>query len=550
MLAEFLGVPNADAPVRDLLLTHVSQVVYAAGHEACQVGMPFINQAVGGDVASYGYLRSAQSLASVGGCIAFGRFADVYGTRATMFAAHWSALAYSVLLAVAMSPATLLLTAVPCVAMHGFQAAQMVAARRSSPAARSGAFGQITFAYGLGIATGSALLAVGGEAVPPRAAAAVAAGIEAAFIVAMFRCDEAFRDDGTADGCTDVGAEADTSAWLLAPACTSTASVGAPFTVRLARLLGTPRVPQMLAAKFGIVSAAGMVLNMVPQFVLDPFGLGTTETALLLGYLSAVQMATQAFAGPWLDTLEGRTGMFKQSTIQVTVLGGSIVAMSLLAMVVPETLVTVAKWVAPTMASGLSLTATWRTFTFCLGPLAAAQQVVLIAVSTDLTKSVPQADTGLVLGIDMALFSATGVATPIAAAKLARRFGFAAVPLAGAALAASTVGSLVLREWLRGEETPDDCDCSASIGGDRSSLISSAVPSPSGDHSGGGAVMAVAPMPASASRVLAWHTSSSDLEESGPLRLPAAAAQPARIISLDGAANSGDDEVRWSPRRR
>merc|ERR1712187_71763 len=106
-------------------------------------------------------------------------------------------------------------------------------------------------------------------------------------------------------------------------------------------------------------------------------------------------------------------------------------------------------WGSPTLLTSLSLSSSWRIFALCLGPLAAAQQVVLIAVSTELTQRIPEADVGLMLGVDMALFSATGVVTPIAAAKLARRFGFVAVPLAGAALAASTVVGMVLHEWLR-----------------------------------------------------------------------------------------------------
>merc|ERR1719277_2652878 len=110
-----------------MLFTHVSQLIYAAGHEICAVSLPFVNQAAQGNVTTYGWLRSAQSLVSVGGTIAFGRFADVYGTRAAMLVAHSAAFAYSAIIAVASSQEVLFITILPCVVMHGFQAAQLVA---------------------------------------------------------------------------------------------------------------------------------------------------------------------------------------------------------------------------------------------------------------------------------------------------------------------------------------------------------------------------------------------------------------------------------------
>merc|ERR1712084_49411 len=83
-------------------------------------------------------------------------------------------------------------------------------------------------------------------------------------------------------------------------------------------------------------------------------------------------------------------------------------------------------------------------FAFWVGPLGAANQVLFNTMITGLSRIAPQDDVGLTLGVHASLTSASGIVTPLVAAGLMKHHGFVAVPLAGAVLASTTVGTMLL----------------------------------------------------------------------------------------------------------
>lgn len=166
--------------------THAKpMLVSCRGHEISLVLTPFINAAAQGDIRSYGLLRSLHNLIQGVGGVAFGRFADYCGAKNAMLTAHTATIVYYVLLSRASSQLTLFLSLLPCAAMHGFQATQIVACRSSSSENRAQVFGHVGFVYGSGFVAGTALVACLGNTLRPQAVMATAAGVEVLLLTAL-----------------------------------------------------------------------------------------------------------------------------------------------------------------------------------------------------------------------------------------------------------------------------------------------------------------------------------------------------------------------------
>lgn len=419
-IADFLGVADDDEAVKSMVFAQASQITYTISCKVSQVALPFINQMNGGDVLTYGMLRSAQSIAHLGGNVCMGRVADVYGAQAAMLLSHSAAFMYNAQLALATSQTSLLMTTIPCFCMQGFQAAQFVAATRSLPEMRCKALSRTTLAYGVGCAASAVVLVVVGRRVKPRTLAMLAMGMNALFIIVVRRTG-AFKG-GALKGSTRGLQSTDPASSL----------------VRIQRLLGTPGVVPLLLVKMGVITAGGLVLTMLPQYAVAPFHASAAQIALLIGYRTAAEMATQAYFGQFLDRLEMMHSLDPRSpngtavSVQVLAAGGAMAAYSLIAMA------------APMYATSLTATPSahqFLAFAIWVGPLAAAQQVVINTTASQLSKIAPPEDIGLTLGVDWALFSASGIVTPLVSSVLMQRYGFAAVPLAGAGIVGAALAT-------------------------------------------------------------------------------------------------------------
>jgi len=428
-LAEFFGAaPCDEAAMTNVSLAAAAQFTYAVSSEMYHVVLPYVNMATHGDVGSYGALRAAHALVSAGGAVAFGRFADVCGVRAAMLLAHAAAVAFYGVLASARSTPSLFMSVVPFSAMHGYQAAQLVVTRYSPLERRARALGQVGAVYGTGFVAGTVVVAYLGKALHPQELVAVAAGVEAMLLglLAWQMCDD---DIGCGPDSSRVEADIATGGEGSRHSQEETGGHGAALWVHTASVLATPGVFRVLIARFGISTTAHLILSMAPQFAMDPFGLTAAQAGVLLSYVGTVQLASQTGAGWMLETLQKlepvRDGRMTVVAM-ATALGGGAVVVSLLSMVAPA--------VAARMLGPLPL-ASWRAFALWIGPMAAAQQVVQVALTVELSLRAPQQDLGLLLGVDAAAYSLSGIATPIAAAWLVERHGFAAVPLVSASTA-------------------------------------------------------------------------------------------------------------------
>lgn len=423
--ADFLGVPDDPQAVTNMVLAHAAQFTYAVGSEMTHVVLPFINMtAANGSLQTYGLYRSLNGIAQTAGGLAFGRFADVCGVKASMLTAHAATLVYYGIVGSASSQQVLFLSLVPAAAMHGFQATQMAAASFAPVEKRAQAFGHVSFVYGTGFIVGTALVAFLGKLAAPGTVVLMAAGMEALVIGALaWKMHDASADDASLSREVADGAPSD------------------PFLSHITELLNTPGVQTVLLSKLSLCAASGIMLGMAPQFALDPFGLNSVQVGLLMGYVGVSQLAAQACTG-WFQGKVGQLeavqlGYLSPSALAAALSGGAVVV-SFMALSAP-------KLVAMVAATGAFPLAHVSSFIFWLGPMAAAQQLAQVALTVELTARAPKRDMGFVLGVDMSMFSLSSIVTPLVAVELARTYGFYTIPVAGAALAlASSAGCLIV----------------------------------------------------------------------------------------------------------
>lgn len=102
-----------------LLLSHASVVLLAFVYEVSLVLLPYLNEAIHGNADTYAALQSSLGIFELIGNPVFARFGDVVSRRLAMILAHvGGALSYG-LLAIAVTPFMLYLSALPKLLDHG-----------------------------------------------------------------------------------------------------------------------------------------------------------------------------------------------------------------------------------------------------------------------------------------------------------------------------------------------------------------------------------------------------------------------------------------------
>eukprot|EP00929_Paragymnodinium_shiwhaense_P062579 TRINITY_DN31238_c0_g1_i1.p1 TRINITY_DN31238_c0_g1~~TRINITY_DN31238_c0_g1_i1.p1 ORF type:complete len:487 (+),score=52.31 TRINITY_DN31238_c0_g1_i1:123-1583(+) len=400
-LADFLGVRSEKRAVEETLVAHASQFVSSLSAELAHVSLPFINQAVGGNVITYGHARSLNSLANALGGVFFGRFGDLYGPKASMFVAHCSAFAHLSMMYYASSQTMLYAAAVPCVSLHCYQAAQMVAVKHSDPETRMVALGRLTLSYCSGHLAGLAVLtALKGTA--PSVYCSIGAACELGFLVYLCWADDGVRIDGDAIQQSSRYRACATENWDTYDA--------------ILRLLATAGVKKNLLRKVAIAMAGGLVVTLSPQIAAVPFGFSPFQLSLLVAYTAVARVGAQVLSNAYLNVAQAHY------PDELHRAGSALTALSLAALAVPGAL----------SATPMTQCAV---FVLLLGPIVTSTQVATWALTADLTNRVSAEDMNLALGFDMASGSLATMLSPLASAYIVHTCGFASVGVAGAGLA-------------------------------------------------------------------------------------------------------------------
>ncbi|CAK0852677.1 unnamed protein product [Prorocentrum cordatum] len=390
-LADLLAVRPTALAVQRTGLAHLGVAVSSAAHQTVNVVLPFINQAVGGDVVTFANITAGSSTLNLVGGVVMGTIFDWCGTKSALLLVHSSALVTSLIVATAPSVPVLYLSALPFFFMHGFQVSMQVASRQSESDARATALGRIAIAHGVALLSSGVIVTASLRTFAPRQIAGVAVVAEAGLVLvlaALYPSDTAHAD--VAGG--EAGEEAE--------ACSEVEPRG--NRAGLLRVLLTPGVLPVLAFQTALNAAGGSVVFMAQQFAVDPFGFSPHQVAMLMAYSGLLQIASQTLV---FDDVDPRPLCWGTATF----LGAGLVGM------------------------GLASPSPWA-FVFWLAPVNMVLCSGNVMISSLLTRATPQAEMGTALGLNVATVPAGQLVAVTVAARVYRAHGFAAVPLLGAGL--------------------------------------------------------------------------------------------------------------------
>lgn len=137
-----------------ILNTHLNAAIYSSCFWV-QIGvLPYLSKKLGADPVVFGYLQTTFAVVQLCGGPIFGRFGDIFGSRAALvlsFAA--AALSYSIL-GIASTVSMLFLSRLPSVFMHAMQGSQMVVTDISDQEGRADALGKLGVSYAIGMVVG------------------------------------------------------------------------------------------------------------------------------------------------------------------------------------------------------------------------------------------------------------------------------------------------------------------------------------------------------------------------------------------------------------
>lgn len=137
-----------------LFNTHLNAVLYSSCFWV-QIGvLPYLSKKLGADPVVFGYLQTTFAVVQLCGGPLFGRFGDIFGSRAALVLAFAAAaLSYSIL-GLASTVSMLFLSRLPSVFMHAMQGSQMVVTDISDKEGRADALGKLGVSYAIGMVIG------------------------------------------------------------------------------------------------------------------------------------------------------------------------------------------------------------------------------------------------------------------------------------------------------------------------------------------------------------------------------------------------------------
>ncbi|CAG5849157.1 unnamed protein product [Menidia menidia] len=118
---------------------------------------PYLAKKLGFDTLWFGYLQTTVGVIQLIGGPMFGRFADLFGSRAALTLACSATSVFFVLLAIANHPVLLFIHKLPSVFMHVMPGCQMVVTDLSEPEKRADSLSKLGLCFGIGMIAGSTL---------------------------------------------------------------------------------------------------------------------------------------------------------------------------------------------------------------------------------------------------------------------------------------------------------------------------------------------------------------------------------------------------------
>ncbi|XP_045181173.2 solute carrier family 22 member 18-like [Mercenaria mercenaria] len=357
-----------------ILLTHVNIFLYSACFWIQTGTLPYLSKKLGVNAVWYGYLQTTFAIVQLAGGPLYGRFGDLFGSRAAMTLAFVSAALSYLLLSVSTSVPILFLSRLPSVFMHAMQGGQMIVTDLGDSGKRADALGKLGLSYGVGMVVGPV---VGGlitkfQGLEFAAFVAFLGSVLSICLVVMFVPKQTKKVQVEEKG---GGALLDWRKWLsliMAP--------GALFLLILRVATGIP---------------IGIFQSMFQVVALETFNLPADQNGYLMAYIGILTMIVQGVG----------VGIVLKKVSENAIM----------------------KWASFLLVwSYLSLSYVSDIVQLCvvLAPLTISLASQNIVISSALTRTVDEVDTGAMLGLNMATNSLIRTVSPTIGGIMLENLGF------------------------------------------------------------------------------------------------------------------------------
>ncbi|XP_068117334.1 solute carrier family 22 member 18 isoform X2 [Hyperolius riggenbachi] len=346
---------------------------------------PYLAKTLSLDTVGFGYLQTVFGILQLVGGPIFGRFSDQYGARAALTLSCLSASVYYLLLAFTTNIPLLFLSRLPSIFMHGLPGAQMIITDQSTPEERAGSLGKLGLCFGVGIIIGSSL----GGFLASRFGLYTPSYISLAASLMCCVIVQIYIPVRTKISPDKPGAELGNAK-----------STGIFSFSQMSRLMRYPDVLPVFMVKVLSGFPLGVFMLMFPIISVDFFGLNAATAGYLMSYFGITQLVVQGL-------MVGRlTRWFRDDAVLILSMAVSMV-----------------------VGLGLVLMTNVLHFCFIVPLLIFALSVSGTITDSILTKAVPSAETGTMLGICASVQPFTRTLGPTIGGYLYKHYGVPAFGL-------------------------------------------------------------------------------------------------------------------------
>ncbi|XP_005109387.1 solute carrier family 22 member 18 [Aplysia californica] len=378
-----------------VLVAHVNIFLYSTCFWIQNAVFPYLSKRLGADPVIFGYLQTTFAVVQLAGSPLFGRFGDLFGSRVAMILAYLSAASSYFLLYLSSNMTLLFISRLPSVFMHAMQGGQMIVTDVCNPKERAAALGKLGLSYGIGMVVGP-----------------IAGGLVSKFFS---------LETGALLACFGSLLSVLLIVTFVPAQVKKVQKPGAGETVfslnKIGQLLAAPGALFLMVIKLGTGIPIGIFQSMFTIITLEIFKLPPEQNSALMSYVGVMGMIVQGVGVSYAAKA------FSEHTLLMGSAGILAISYLLLA-----------------YASSI--------FQMCIifVPLITGLTFQNIVTTSALTHTVPDSDTGAMLGLSMAVNSLIRSISPTAGGYMLENLGFESFGWLGFFLSAAVTVVLFLRQ--------------------------------------------------------------------------------------------------------
>lgn len=354
--------------------------------------LPFLIKEYGGGMKEFATVSTAFSVIQTFGSLYFGRIADRFGYKTALYIATLASAISYFCLGQATSLPLIVASKIPCVAQHAYQGSQVVIARSTSKAARPAAMARLSIAYGIGMIIGPKVGGMVQEALKEHATANVAGLFSVASLLLIFLMSNPSRGD------------------IEMPSTkseTSVSSIKPQSQMSFSSMLRLPGVALLLTVKTAATLPGSSLQSIVPMLLLH-MGADAVGSITSIGAVSAafanfalVPYANKRLNSSVSENLRVACVLMAAGFFCFCIFNGGV-----------QTKPCTTPQCTGNDSQALDATAFYYSLAACTIFLGLGGSILAACCSATLSGLVLPEQTGALLGLDMAISSATRALAP------------------------------------------------------------------------------------------------------------------------------------------